>query len=709
MELQQKAQQLFLEGRLEASANCFLEAIRLKPNAADLYTGLGAVLYKLNRLSEAETALNKAIDIDANYAQAHSNMGLVLQLSGRSDDALLSYKRALKIEPNNAVINANLGIALEQIGRLEDASAAFKVAIRIDKKILSAWCGIGRIQYKNANYSASINAYKKALSIDPKHILALFGLAEVLLHSGQHSPALRLYRKICRLDPNNPFHALVLGQALSTAARDHEALNIFRQLEKQGIGGSQLLFSKAAALSNLGRYRLADKYYQQALTLDPSSGLRSAYLFTLHAAAFKSPQVMTRELQKWDQSIRVPAALMYRNHNNNRNPNRKLRIGYISPDFRGHVVRQFFEPVMRVHDSNQFEFYYYAEVKNPDHATHSLHAFSDYWCNIFGKTDQEVAKQINQDKIDILVNLAGHTANNRLRVMCYKPAPIQATYLGYFGSTGLSTIDYWITDHTLHPPDSTEAASETIHQLPRCSFCYGVPEIAKQNRKHNIKHSRITFGCFNNASKVSLKVVDAWAEILHKCKHSRLILKDRRFNFSAVRHTWKLRFRRRGIDDHRIELLPNSLHDEYMQTYNSIDIVLDPFPRTGGTTTCDALWMGVPVITLAGKNYVERLSATKLSAIGATELITENIDDYIAEAVSLAEDPERLSRYHQTLRIAMIESPLGDPFTLAKALEDSYRMFWLRYIKLTKNNRQYPELHKNEKTADIELKHVHES
>ncbi|MGA8260563.1 MAG: tetratricopeptide repeat protein [Arenicellales bacterium] len=679
--LQRRAQELYREGKFIESVGAFRSAIEESPDYAPLHTGLGAVLHRLGRLPEAESALRRALELDSRSHVAHDNLGVVLRLLGRRDEAVTHHKRALKLAPKYPRAHANYGLALEQSGRTEDAEAEFHRALDLDDSMTAALCGLGRIHRWRARHADAEIVFRKALSLEPERLTAITGLADVLSATGRHAEALRLYRKATRLAPHNVNIRLALAGGLSSAARDHEALSLYRRLERAGIGGVPVLFGKASALSNLGRYRAALRLYRRTLALEPdSAGMRSAYFFTLHACAFDSPRATLRELRKWESTHGAPPALKYRKHRRDPDPDRPLRVGYISPDLRLHVVRQFFEPVMRVHDPERFELYCYAEVSNPDFATETLRAFADRWYPTFRVSDEDVARQIDRDRIDVLVDLAGHTANHRLGVMTYRPAPVQATYLGYFGSTGLTSIDYWITDPVLHPPDTTEPATETIHRLPRCSFCYGVPAHARLRTDRRGDARPVTFGCFNNVSKVSLDVVDAWAEILRGSGDSRLVLKDRRFAFGPVRRTWRRRFERRGIAPERIELLPSSPHPEYMQAYNAIDIALDPFPRTGGTTTCDALWMGTPVVTLAGERYVERLSATKLTAVGATELITSSAESYIDKALELAADPDLRAQYHGTLRRRMADSPLCDPLSLARALEEAYRTFWRRHL-----------------------------
>lgn len=674
-----EARALFRRGRFDESAERLRQALDVAPGDTSLLTALGAVLHKLGHFADARTALEQAIAFDPGCAAAWDNLGVVLRDLGRTDEALTHHRRALELDRGFARARANYGLALLQVGETEAAEANFREALALDHGIASAHCALGGIHQARDELEEAESAYRLALALEPGRVRSLSGLATVLLATGRYVEALRLQRRAVRLAPGDTWQYILLGNVLSSASRDHEALAIYRMLERRGVSGSPLWFGKAAALANLGRHESAIRLYRKALAAEPRSPRRSGYFFALHASARASRRWVLRELRQWERYNGAPPERRYHAHERDPDPERKLRIGYISPDFRLHVVRQFFEPVLLVHDSERFEFYCYAELRRSDFATRELRAVADRWYHTHRVSDEEVAAQIDRDRIDILVDLAGHTANHRLGVMTLRPAPVQATYLGYFGSTGLTTIDYWITDEVLHPPDTDEPATETIHRLPRCGFCYGVPTHAPDRMRRAVDVPAV-FGCFNNVSKVGLPVVDAWAAILRRCPGSRLVLKDRRFAFGPVRRAWRQRFERRGIDTARVALLPGSPHAEYLQAYNSIDIALDPFPRTGGTTTCDALWMGAPVVTLAGRRYVERLSAAKLAAVGVSELITHSVDEYIEKAVYLATDVGARRDYHETLRARMARSPLCDPVSLARALEDTYRAFWRRYV-----------------------------
>ena len=668
-DLARQAGEAFALGKMQAAEVLFRRAIAADGNAARYHVSLGAVLHASGKLSEAREVLLAVVRREPDHAIANMNLGVVLNALGRSLDAIPHHRRAIEHRPEHARAHCNLALALERAGDKGEAEEAFREAVRLDEEMVPAWCGLGRILIDRPEEAES--AVRRALALGPRNPEALCGLAAILRTVGRHDESVRYVRKAVRIAPNDLAARLELAQSYSGASRDFEALEVYRKLDRPGIASPAVWYGLAGCYANLGKPRRSDYWFRRALAKDPDNlTMRSAYLFMLAASAVKARRANLLQLRRWER----PPGLPEPPFKPVRRPlrRRKLRVGYLSPDFRQHVVRQFFEPVFWNHDADEVEIYCYSEAKRPDMATWVLRAGANRWFRTHGMSDRDVARQIHRDRIDVLVDLAGHTANNRLGVMTWRPAPVQATYLGYFGSTGLSAVDYWIADDVLFPMDTDEPATERLWRLPRCAYAYGVPAHSPPVSVREPDRP-VTFGCCNNASKAGMPVVEAWAEILRCCPDSRLVVKDRRFNHGAARRAWRKRFLRRGIDRDRVEFQPHSPHPEYLSNYNSLDIALDPFPRTGGTTTCDALWMGVPVITLAGRRYATRLSATKLTAVGAPELITRSVEEYVGKAVELAEDTRACNRYHETLRGRVSNGPLGDPKSLAKALEEAYR------------------------------------
>ncbi len=429
---------------------------------------------------------------------------------------------------------------------------------------------------------------------------------------------------------------------------------------------------------DLGHQDEAVEYYRQALSLAPERvDIHSNLLFMLSYNLILAPRPLLEAHREWDRQHAFPEHQHY-HHQTADEREKRLRIGYLSPDFRRHPVSFFFEPLLTGHDRRIVEVICYAEVAQPDEVTTRLQKQADGWRFIHGHSDEQVARMIHEDGIDILVDLAGHTAGNRLRVFSCKPAPIQASYLGYCATTGLAAMDYWISDTVLTPDDSPEQASESLIRLPRCWLCYQPPADAPMVSVRGGAGEPVTFGSFNHLAKLTPKVIALWSRILQQTPGSILLLKTRQLADPAIREETTARFATEGITAERLQLLPASA--DYLQDYGVVDIALDPFPRTGGATTVDALWMGVPVITLAGERFIARQGASLLGALGLDSLIATGPEDYVDKTVELAQNHGLRHQLRQQLRDRMAHSELCDGPGLAQALESCYRDMWKAYL-----------------------------
>jgi protein O-GlcNAc transferase len=359
---------------------------------------------------------------------------------------------------------------------------------------------------------------------------------------------------------------------------------------------------------------------------------------------------------------------------------RRLRIGYVSADFREHPVAYFLEPILAAHDHQGFEIFCYADVRQPDAVTRRLQGYADQWRSLVGSSDEEAAELIRRDGIDILVDLSGHTGGNRLPVFARKPAPVQASYLGYLGTTGLPAIDYYLTDAHADPPGLTDAHyQEQLVRLPECGFCYApgpAPEVSPELPARQA--GRVTFGSLNSVAKLSEEVLALWARVLAAVAGSRVVLRTGAGRRAEERVRGGLAGH--GVSPERVLLLgQTATRFDYLKLYQAVDLGLDPFPYNGVTTTCDALWMGVPVLTLAGGTCVSRQGVRFLRAVGLDELIAETPEAYVRLATEVAGDLARLSALRRGLRERMSHSPLMDAAQFTRHLEAAYRGLWERW------------------------------
>ena len=471
-----------------------------------------------------------------------------------------------------------------------------------------------------------------------------------------------------------------LGNVLQKQNKLDEAVVNFQQALQLKPDYVEAYGNLGHALFIHGKLDKAVAHFRRALQIQPDCAkAHSNLLFALNRHPDTRPESIFAEHRRWGEvhSCMSSGSPL---HENVPDADRHLRIGYVSPDLRRHSAAFFIEPILTHHDRSHFEVICYAEVAAPDVTTARLGALSDGWRSTCGMTDVQVADLVRADEIDILVDLAGHTANNRLLAFARKPAPVQVTY-GYASTTGLKTVDYRLTDAWVEAHEHVDLYTEELVYLPHGFLCYAAPQEAPEVEilpAH--KANYITFGSFNNLPKVNSQVVALWAQILLATPEARLILKSKPLNDEATRERYFALFEANGISRERVDLIgyAPSLR-EHLALYNQVDIGLDAFPYSGQTSTCEALWMGVPVVTLAGETYVSRAGVSLLARVGLTELIAHTPQRYVDVAVQLASDRDRLSSIRGSLRSQTADSPLCDGQAFTRALEDAYRTMWRRW------------------------------
>ncbi len=431
-----------------------------------------------------------------------------------------------------------------------------------------------------------------------------------------------------------------------------------------------------------GRPDLALESLRKAVELAPSAAeINSNLLYLVHFHPDFDSAAILREHRRWAERHARPLQRDPKPFGNSRLPERRIRVGYISPDFRNHVAGRMFKPLLAHHDHTQFEITCYADVAAPDLLTEELKRLADHWRSSYQVPDEQLADEIRGDGIDILVDLAQHSGRNRMLVFARKPAPVQVSWLGYPGTTGLDTIDYRLTDPFLDPlGEGDQYYSEKSYRLPHSFWCYQPPDgqseaVAAPPQDRN---GFVTFGCMNRFAKVTPPTLALWRQVLQAVPNSRLRLHSK---IGAHLDSVRAFFREGNIADERITFVQRQPLAEYPPQYHSIDIALDPIPHGGGTTTCDALWMGVPVVTLAGRTAVGRGGVSILSNVGLPEFIACSGEEYVSIAAELANDRSRLSQLRSTLRQRMERSPLMDAPQFARNIEAAYRQMWLTWCE----------------------------
>ncbi len=659
---------------------CFRRVLRSSNANPEAHFDLGSVLGSQGKLSEAAACYRAALALQGDYAEAHNNLGTILKDQGSVALAVAHYEAALKAKPDYAPTLANLGAIYVDENALDKAHAAYTAALRADPTLLAARNSLGTVLQRQGKLQEAGDCFQEVIRRDPQFVPAHLNLGNYFKSQGKLASAVACFQDAIRCDPNCFEAYNNIGAALSEQGRRDEAIAYCcRAIELKpdfGIAYSNV----GVALQALGRQDEAIKYHRQAVERLPQGAAQhSNLLYALNYHPAYDARTLFAEHRAWGQRHADPLTAQSLPHTNDRTPGRRLRIGYVSPHFMAHAVNFFSEPILASHDHDQFEIFCYSDVDQDDPVTHRLRGYPDHWRETFGLTDQVVSELIRRDQIDILVDLTGHIGGNRMLVFARKPAPVQVTYIGYQNTTGMSAMDYRLTDEYADPLGTTDAFyTEQLVRLPRTFFCYfpasDAPLVAAPPC---VDQGYITFGSFNNVAKITPDVLATWARVLSAVPQSRLILLGDMTD--SLKRYLADSFAAGSIDPIRLELANRMPRHEYLELIGRVDIALDPFPFNGHTTTCDCLWHGVPVVTLSGETYVSRFGGSGLATLGLADLIARTTDEYVQIAARLAADVRRLEQLRGGLRARMSGSPLLDFQTFTRNLETEYRRMWTRW------------------------------
>lgn len=575
-----------------------------------------------------------SLSVDREFTHA-----LELHRAGRLAEAERGYRRILELEPEHADSLHLLGVVALQTGHLDVALALVQraVALRPDGAVYRN--NLGQILERLQRGDEAALAYRAALALDPGYAEACNNLGHWLQRRDHLAEAEAKFRQAIQLDARYAEPHTNLGNLL----KDRGDLD--------------------AALAA----------YRRAIELRPDlSLLHSNLLLALHYHRDYSPADILREHRQWAARHVAPLKSARLPHGNERDAERRLRVGYLSPDFREHALARFVLPAFEQHDRAQVEVFAYADVARPDAVTELIRAGVDHWRDVHALTDDQLADAVRGDGVDILVDLAAHSAHNRLLVFARKPAPVQVTYLAYCSTTGVDAIDYRLTDRFLDPPGADAHYTERSLRLPGCYWCYSAPPVGGSPATERVA-GPLTFGCLNNFAKVTDATLALWAELLQRVPEASLVLYARG---ESHRERVRAAFRRAGLAESRVGFVGWQTLQEYLDTYRGIDVALDPFPYAGGTTTCDALWMGVPVVTLTGATAVSRAGSTLLTNAGLSECVASTEAEYVDLAAGLLRDPARLAKLRRELRGRLERSPVMDAPGFTRGLEAALRAMW---------------------------------
>jgi len=645
-----EAMALHRAGRLQDAERAYKQVVAREPANATAHLLLSETQRESGQLEVAERSARLAVQHAATNPLAHYNLGEVLRRRGKPGDAIECFRAALRLSPAAAApdIHLNLGVALHAAGRTDEAINAYEAALAARPDFPAARLNLGVAFQHLRRFEDAIAQYQRALELRPGDATAQYSIAVARFEMGDMDAAAAAYEQALALDPGHENSRNNLAYTLQVLGRNAEAAALYRRGVAEGPNPA-----------TAARYLFLSSLY------DPQADYDARY----------------REQRRLEERFARPLYASASAPANTRTPDRKLRIGYLTSDFRDHPIAHNVEPLLAQRDRKHFEVFVYADIDEPDATTERLRRLVDRWESVQGLDDEQVAQRIRADSIDILVVLAAHFDRNRPLVAAWRPAPIQIGFHDLLTS-GLEAMDYLIADRYVHRRDSPESFTERVLHLP--SFYLHAPlEAPAPTPLPCATNGYVTFGSFNNPAKVNDQVLDLWARVLRAVPHSRLVLKFRNW-YAAPTLAARVRatLQRAGVEPDRVRLDSDAEpRGRHLERYAAIDIALDPFPFSGSTTTFEALWMGVPVVTLAGATMASRWSASMLRALKLERLIGGTEDDYLAIARGLAEDRAGLARLRAELRTRVAESPLCNGALRARQIERLYRAVWRRWCR----------------------------
>ena len=699
-------------GEFPAAAAAYRKAVELAPGLAAAHNGLGILSAMQRQFADAEGHFRRAVAAQPDHAKAHHNLGNVLSELGRYADAVAAYRdaerlgyrdaalytglgvahlrqrqpaeaervlrQAIATKPDDPVAHYHLGTALADLGRHPDAVAAFVRAEELGKRDAELYAALATALARVGRYSDAVRPASEAVRLKPNDPEPLKLLGFVLNKMTKLDAAAEAYRKAAELNPADADTHHKLGMVHTRQGFLDQAVVRNREAVRLQPGNPVFHSGLASAYIQNGDIGPALASIREAMRLNPGyAEANSSLLFMLCYDPDSKPEDVFEEHKAWARRFAPPPATPPV-HANDRDPDRRLRVGYVSPDLRNHPVGFFIEPVLLAHDPAKIELVCYDEcVWPPDQLAARLQKKAALWRVSRGMPDAEFARQIRDDRIDVLVDLAGHTASNRLRLFALKPAPVQGTYLGYPNTSGIPAIDYVLTDAVADPADAPVYFTETPVRLPGGFCCFapraGTPEVAPLPA---LRNGYVTFGSLHNQAKLNPAVLALWAEVLRAVPTARMLFVRHTLTEEA-RSALRQAFESRGVAADRVAFhQPPAGTGQYVKCYADIDVQLDPFPWTGHTTACESLWMGVPSITLRGTTHAGRMVASVLTFAGLPDWVADTPAEYVRLARSWAERIPELAALRTGMRARLAGSPLCDVTGFTRHLEDAYRTMW---------------------------------
>ena len=615
---------------------------------------LSVAYHNLGEFEKAVKYGNDAIRRKRDFLEAWINLGAAHRALADLDESMKAYSEANRLDPKNAGIAYRIGSIYFDQGDTKKARELYEITTKMEPDFIEAHLGQALIHLKLQEFPQAVDKIKEALNIDPNNRLARIQLAVAYKDWGKYTEAIKLNEQILRENPKD----------------------------------GRLRVNYALCLLEIGRFNEAEENYLRALKDSPETPESlSNYLMGIHYNPERTKEEIYEAHLLWDNHF-APKTRNERPIPQNTDPNKKLKIGFISGGFRKHPVGWMITRAIENLPKEQFEVFGYNTHSMYDSLTMRIRKRCDKWTSVLGYTDKIVAKIIKEDEIDILVELSGHSAFNRLKTVSLDPVPITIKWVGgLFNTTGLKTMDYLLTDHFESPVGEEDFYTEKLVRMPDDYVCYEPPEYdIKVGELPALYKGHITFGCFNNPSKLNDQLIEKWSQILHQVPNSKLFLKSKQYDTTEFVNQVSRLFENNGIGNDRIIFEGYAMHEDLLASYNEIDIALDPWPYSGGLTTCEALWMGVPVVTCAGPTFAGRHSVTHLTNSGNADWVTYSWVDYKAKVIELTSDVQNLQKIRATLRKKLLESPLCNGARFAAHLSMAFREMWKQRVQGYANN-----------------------
>jgi len=657
-------------------------SVQLLPRDEQARTNLGLVLGDLNRLVEAVACHRQALVVNPRFADAHNNLGTALKLQGCLTEAEACYRKAMSLKAGFAEACNNLGVTLYEQKRFAEAEAAYLQALEIQPNYVEACNNLGNALRKLARPAGAETFFRRALGYQPDYAEVHYNLASALRELGRLTEAVASFRQAQALKPGFFEAQLNLGLTLSEQGQLHEAESTYRALLAINPEHAEACNNLGGVLRQQGRLLEAEASYRRAISLKPDdAAIYSNLLFNHCCTSSTSVSYYLDEARRFGLLLDCITRERFTCWPSLATSGR-LKVGLVSGDLRDHPVGHWLECLVSHIDPARIELIAYPTSSDFDEMSVRLAPFFSAWKPLTDCTNEEAARMIYADAVHVLVDASGHTAGNRLPVFAWKPAPVQVSWLGYFATTGVAEMDYLLGDSFVTPAAEAGHFTEKIWRLPEGYLCFTPPNLAVEpGPLPALKVGYVTFGCFNNLSKMGDEVVALWARVLNAIPESRLFLKTRQLNDADLCATTSRRFADFGISADRLILEGSAPRAELLAAYQQVDIALDPFPYPGGTTSAEAIWMGVPLITKRGDRFLSHMGECIDHNVGLADWIAIDGDDYVAKAAHFSSDLAQLSLTRARLRQQALSSPLFNAPRFARNFEAALWAMWRQWAK----------------------------